>query len=134
MFKIFTRMLPFHHDEHRPATDREILIELLYRMDTAMTDFTKLQAGITQLQADNLTLISIAQRALAGQGNPADQQVVDLLAAQVTTIDAADLAAIAAAAPTGASGPSGSTGATGPDGSTGTTGPTGDAPTGATGA
>lgn len=84
-----------------------------------MTDFSKLQAGITQLQADNATLISIATRALAGQGNPQDQAVVDALAASVNTIDAADLALIASAA-TGATGSSGSTGPDG--GATGSTG------------
>lgn len=124
MFKFFTRQTPFHSDEHRPLSDREILIELLHRMDTHMTDFTKLQAGIVQLQADNATLISIAQRALAGQSNPADQQVVDALAASITTIDAADVAAIAAATPPGPTGTA-PTGSTGPDGSTGATGTTG---------
>ena len=119
MLHLFTRVIPWHSDEHRPATDREMLIELLHRMDTLMTDFTKLQAGITQLQADNATLIGIAQRALAGQANPGDQATVDALAAQVNTIDAADVAAIAAAGATGATGPSGSTGATGTTGATG---------------
>lgn len=125
MFNLFTRDTPFHRDEHRPATDREILIELLHRQDTLMTDFTKLQAAVTQLQADNQTLISIAQRALAGQGNPQDQAVVDALAASVTTIDAADLAAIASATPAAPTGPSGSTGPGAPTGATGTTGATG---------
>lgn len=130
---IFSRPWPFHRDEHRPATDRELLIELLYRMDTVMTDFSKLSAGITQLQADNATLISIATRALAGQANPQDQAVVDALAARVTTIDAADVALIASTTATGTTGTS--TGATGPDGSTGTsTGATGpDGSTGSTG-
>lgn len=136
MFHLFTRTPPWHRDEHRPVTDREILIELLYRMDTTMTDFTKLQAGIVQLQADNATLISIANRLLAGQANPQDQAVVDALANSVNGIDAADLAAIAAATPgpTGATGPVGATGvtaATGPDGTPGQTGP--DGSTGATG-
>lgn len=135
MFQLFTRTAPWHRDEHRPSTDREILIELLHRMDTMALDFSKLQAGITQLQADNATLISIAQRALAGQGNATDQAVVDTLAASIVTIDAATVAEIAAAA-AGATGPSGSTGpatgSTGPDGSTGLTGP--DGATGATGA
>lgn len=116
MFAIFSRTIPFHRDEHRPATDREILTELLYRMDTLMTDFTKLSAAVTQLQADNATLIGIAQRALAGQANPADQATVDALAASITTIDAADVAAIAAATPAG---PSGTTGVTGTTGATG---------------
>jgi hypothetical protein len=119
MFGIHTRTIPFHRDEHRPATDREILIELLYRMDQIMTDFTKLQAGITQLQADNATLIGIAQRLLAGQANPGDQATVDALAASVTTIDAADVAAIAAATPAAPTGPSGTTGVTGVSGTTG---------------
>src|SRR5665213_1490477 len=101
MFQLFNRTVPWHRDEHRPSTDREILIELLHRMDTTMTDFSKLSAGIVQLQIDNVTLIGIAQRALAGQANPADQADVDALAAGVNTIDAADVAAIAAAAPAG---------------------------------
>jgi hypothetical protein len=116
MFDLFTRTIPFHRDEHRPATDREMLIELLHRMDTIMTDFTKLQAGIVQLQADNATLIGIAQRLLAGQANPGDQATVDALAAQVGTIDAADVAAIASATPAG---PTGTTGVTGVSGTTG---------------
>lgn len=119
MLHIFTRVIPWHRDEHRPATDREMLIELLHRMDTLMTDFTKLQAGITQLQADNATLIGIAQRLLAGQANPGDQATVDAMAASVTTIDAADVAAISQLGGTGPSGQTGSTGATGTTGATG---------------
>lgn len=118
MFAIFSRTIPFHRDEHRPATDREILTELLYRMDTVMTDFTKLAAAVAQLQTDNTTLIGIAQRLLAGQGNPGDQATVDALAASITGVDAADVAAIAQLSPTGPSGTTGLTG-TAPSGTTG---------------
>lgn len=121
MFGLHTRTIPFHRDEHRPATDREILTELLYRMDTLMTDFTKLSAAVAQLQTDNTTLIGIAQRLLAGQANPGDQATVDALAGSITGVDAADVAAIAAATPAAPTGPSGTTGLTGtaPSGTTG---------------
>lgn len=128
MFDIFTRQTPWHHDEHRPATDREILIELLHRMDNMALDFTKINAALTQLQADAATAIQIAQKAIAGQTGEADQATLDALAGRVLAIDTSEQAFIASATPTGA------TGSTGPDGSTGVTGSTGpDGSTGATG-
>ena len=51
-------------------------------------DFSKINAAVTQLQADALTAIQLAQKAIDGQSGEADQATLDAIADRVKGIDA----------------------------------------------
>lgn len=93
----------------------EVTDILLERTKQMALDLSGIKASSARLIADNQTLITLLNQALANNPDPTLQAQVDAIATAENAQALAD--EVAAVGPTGATGPSGTTGAAGATGS-----------------